>query len=248
MFSLNGTPRIIATSSPLLPAAVIAHPASDSPSNGRSYGACHMEPVAEQNPVFDSISPTPSSTYSSSTYASSSNILTPTTVPTTSAMSLPLALPLVAVDSKVADTWRASVAVGGMTCAACAGAITKELEGKDWVRRVVINLLSNSATIDFEGAQHRNDIVGSIEDIGFEATIDNVVDLAAVEKGGQEQTIHRTVDILVQGMFCNSCPDRVGDALEAFAGRLKIEKALTVQDPIITIRYTPQVRCFQHFL
>jgi Cu+-exporting ATPase len=162
-------------------------------------------------------------------------------------MSLPLALPLVAVDSKVTDTWRASVAVGGMTCAACAGAITKELEGKDWVRRVVINLLSNSATIDFEGAQHRNDIVESIEDIGFEATLDNVVDLAAVEKGGQERTIHRTVDILVQGMFCDSCPDRVGDALEAFSGRLKIEKALTVQDPIMTIRYTPQVRCFQHF-
>lgn len=162
-------------------------------------------------------------------------------------MSLPLALPLVVVDSKVADTWRASVAVGGMTCAACAGAITKELEGKDWVRRVVINLLSNSATIDFEGAQHRNDIVGSIEDIGFEATLDNVVDLAAVEKGGQAQTIHRTVDILVQGMFCESCPDRVGDALEALSGRLKIEKALTVQDPIMTIRYTPQVRCFQHF-
>jgi Cu+-exporting ATPase len=218
---------------------VTASPALDSSSHGRSYGSCHIEAevVGKQNPALDP--PSPTSNFSTS------NILTPTTVPPIGAMSLPLSLPLVAIDSTGSDTWRASVAVGGMTCASCAGTITEELERKDWIRKVVINLLSNSATIDFEGAQHKNDIVESIEDIGFEATLDNVVDLTELEKGSQERTIHRTVDILVQGMFCDSCPSKVGEALEAFAGRVKIEKAPTIRDPVMTIRYTPQVCYFQ---
>jgi copper chaperone CopZ len=240
MFSLHGFRRIIAASSPLLPAPVTVHIAPDSSSHGRNNGASPVEAVpGKQNPAFDSI-PSISSTRPS-------NPLPPTTVPPASDMSHPFELPLVAVDSKVSDTWRASVAVGGMTCATCAGAITTELERKDWVRKVVINLLSNSATIDFEGAHHKNDIVESIEDIGFEATLDNVIDLGAVEKGGQERTIHRTVDILVQGMFCDNCPGKVCDALEAFAGRVKIEKAPTVADPIMTVRYTPQVCYFQFY-
>jgi heavy metal translocating P-type ATPase len=153
--------------------------------------------------------------------------------------------PLVAVDMPASqDTWRASVAVGGMTCASCAGTITKELEKKDWVRKVVVNLISNSATIDFIGEEHKNDIVGDIEDMGFEAAIDTVIDLRAAQKDREEQSIHRTVDVLVQGMFCDNCPRRVLDSIESFGGRVKIEKAPTVRDPIVTIRYTPHAPDF----
>jgi P-type Cu+ transporter len=151
--------------------------------------------------------------------------------------------PLVAIDSKGSGTWRASIAVGGMTCASCAGAITKELEKKDWVRKVVVNLISNSATVDFIEEEHKNDICMSIEDIGFEATLDSVVDLEAAEKG-PEHSIHRTVDILIQGMFCDNCPGRVIDSIETLAGRVKVEKPPTVRDPIMTILYTPQVPSF----
>jgi Cu+-exporting ATPase len=152
--------------------------------------------------------------------------------------------PLVAVDSKGSDIWRASIAVGGMTCASCANTITKELVKKDWVRKVVVNLISNSATVDFIGEEHKNIICGNIEDIGFEATLDNVVNLEAAEKGSHERSIHRTVDILIQGMYCDNCPGRVIDAIETFTGRVKVEKPPTVRDPVMTILYTPDLPSF----
>ena len=87
-------------------------------------------------------------------------------------------VPLVVVDSNQASEpiWRASLAIGGMTCAACSGAITSELQKKDWIQHAVVNLISNSATVDFLGEQHKNEIVEIIEDIGYDATTDSVVD------------------------------------------------------------------------
>ena len=60
--------------------------------------------------------------------------------------------PLVVIDSgEFQDTWRASLVIGGMTCAACVVTITEELEKKDWIRKVAVNLITNSATVDFIG-------------------------------------------------------------------------------------------------
>lgn len=56
-------------------------------------------------------------------------------------MDIEKGLPLVVVDSTdTQDIWRATLAVGGMTCAACVGAITEALEKKSWIRKVVVNL------------------------------------------------------------------------------------------------------------
>jgi len=198
--------------------------------------SCRLEAAGKQR-VLDSKSP-----------ASSSNIAKSTqpTQPTMSFTSEKGLSSLVSVDSTASqqDTWRASVAVGGMTCASCAGTITEELEKKDWVRKVVVNLISNSAVIDFVGEEHKNDLVWSIEDIGFEAVIDTVVDLRGAEKDPEERSITRTVDILVHGMFCDNCPSRVLNGIETFGERVKIEKVLTVRDPIVTVQYTPQAPDF----
>jgi Cu+-exporting ATPase len=50
-------------------------------------------------------------------------------------------IPLVIVDSTSSDNvWQATLAVGGMTCAACVTAITEALDKKDWIRKVTVNL------------------------------------------------------------------------------------------------------------
>ncbi|KAH8684473.1 putative copper-transporting ATPase 3 [Tricladium varicosporioides] len=149
---------------------------------------------------------------------------------------------LVVVDSTSPKTYRASLAIGGMTCSACVGTITEELEKKPWIEKVVINLISNSATVDFVGVDHKNDIVESIEDIGYDANIDTVV-----QTGGEEPSIlstSRTVDILVQGMFCQNCPGRVLGALESFGDQVRIDKTLNANDPVARITYTPKVPSF----
>ncbi|TVY39373.1 Copper-exporting P-type ATPase, partial [Lachnellula subtilissima] len=150
-------------------------------------------------------------------------------------------IPLVVVNSNNAPEtiWRASIAIGGMTCAACSGAITSELQEKDWIQNVVVNLISNSATVDFLGEEHQNDIVEAIEDIGYEATIDSVVDIKKLQDDSSK-TI-RTLEILVDGMFCGHCPEKVLVSLDAFGDRVKVAKPLDIRDPILKIIYTPHV-------
>lgn len=153
--------------------------------------------------------------------------------------------PLVVVDSaEEQDLWRASMAIGGMTCAACVVAITEELEKKDWVKKVVVNLISNSATVDFNGEEHKDAVVESIEDIGYDATIDNVVSLKTDLNSRKLSNTSRTIEISVAGMFCEHCPDRVHSSLDAFGNSLKIDKHLKLTSPILKITYVPQAPDF----
>ena len=126
-----------------------------------------------------------------------------------------------------------------MTCAACAGSIKEELMKKAWIRNVVVNLISNSATVDFVGSEHRDDLVESIEDIGFDAFVDNIVD----EKKLHEKTssITRSVDIKLDGMYCPHCPSRITTALKAFNNQITIDKAAKLEDPILKITYSPHL-------
>jgi Cu+-exporting ATPase len=180
------------------------------------------------------------------------NLRTPSVVqnggkkPTSAAVMEEKAIPLVVVDSGEAeDIWRASLAIGGMTCAACSGTITEELEKKDWIKKVVVNLISNSAIVDFIGQEHKNDVAESIEDIGFDAAIDSVINLKEAQKTSSEgSAVTRTVEILVDGMYCEHCPLRILTALEQFGDRLKVEKALDLQDPIVKLTYTPHAPTF----
>lgn len=48
------------------------------------------------------------------------------------------------------------------------------------------------------------------------------------------------MDILIDGMFCDHCPDKVLASLDAFGDRVQIEKPVDIQDPILRITYTPQ--------
>jgi copper ion binding protein len=65
-------------------------------------------------------------------------------------------------------SFRASYAVGGMTCSTCIENITEALQKYDWIKRTDINLISNSATIMFVGKDHLEQIADAIEDVGYE--------------------------------------------------------------------------------
>lgn len=149
------------------------------------------------------------------------------------------------------NEWRASLAIGGMTCAACSGAISTELEQKSWVKKVVINLISNSGTVDFEGKENADAIVEAIEDIGYDATLDAVESLRSGAGGKTSsdirQAARRKVEIQIQGMFCNYCPNRVVETLRN-EPEFRIERPCTLESPILEISYVPSppdlnIRC-----
>lgn len=141
---------------------------------------------------------------------------------------------------KVKDMWRASMAVAGMTCGSCATAITNALRDKDWVKEVTVNLIANSASVDFKGKAHLDEILEMIEGLGYEATLDKVIDLGQ----SSQATQRRTVEINVSQMFCNHCPEKVLRSLEVFGDTIHIEKPLSIKDPILRLSYVPQVPNF----
>ncbi|KAI1210577.1 heavy metal translocatin [Annulohypoxylon truncatum] len=138
------------------------------------------------------------------------------------------------------DLWTASLSITGMTCASCVGAITSVLEKLPYVEGVNVNLVTGSATVVVDGKSHVDDVVNTIEDLGYGATINDTT------KVGEEvaENSERTVMIRVEGTYCQHCPGRVTEALHSFDGRVAIEKPLTPQDPIVTISYLPSAPDF----
>jgi len=139
------------------------------------------------------------------------------------------------------DMWRASYAIGGMTCSSCVGNITRGLESRSWIKTVDVNLITSTATVIFEGKDHLKEIQAAIEEVGYKAKLDDVVNL----NREQVQDTRRNIAIRIDGMYCEHCPIRVQDALREFDQRVAIEEGpLTINDPILKIAYTPHAPDF----
>ncbi|RYP10822.1 hypothetical protein DL764_000444 [Monosporascus ibericus] len=136
---------------------------------------------------------------------------------------------------------RATLAVGGMTCAVCINTITGELSKRDWVSKVVVSLVTNSATVEFNGGDKVGQVVEAIEDLGYEATVDTLVNLDEEEKLPSQE---RTVEIFLEGIYCQHCPDRVARSLGGFRRQLKIVSEPTEQRPIMKVVYVPEAPTF----
>ncbi|KAF2237746.1 heavy metal translocatin [Viridothelium virens] len=134
------------------------------------------------------------------------------------------------------DLWRATYAIGGMTCSACSSAISGALGNLSFVRNIDINLIHNSGTVVFTGRHHLDEITEAIEDCGFDATLDAVASFDQKK----EEDIGRVLQIKIAGMHCPSCPGRVLEALDAFKDdTLQLEESLILENPVLKIKYTP---------
>ncbi|OLN85262.1 putative copper-transporting ATPase HMA5 [Colletotrichum chlorophyti] len=132
-------------------------------------------------------------------------------------------------------TWRATVAIGGMTCASCSNAIAEQLNKKAWTSNVAVNLVTNSATVDFTVEGKQDEIVQSIEDMGYDATLNSV----SIVKSDNNDAKERTVQIAINGLYCQHCPGRVSHSLAAFAPRVKVVSEPSNEKPLATVKYVP---------
>ncbi|KAK2763099.1 hypothetical protein FQN54_009733 [Arachnomyces sp. PD_36] len=135
------------------------------------------------------------------------------------------------------DTWKASYSITGMTCSSCVGGVTNALQNLSWTRSVDVNLIANSATVVFEGKDHLGDILETIEDLGYDAKMNDVIDLS---RDALKET-RRTVSIRVEGMYCQHCPERAVSAVQSLSEQVTIEKHLTLKDPVMRVSYLPDV-------
>lgn len=130
------------------------------------------------------------------------------------------------------------IAITGMTCGSCVGAVTRGLEELSFIRNISVNLLSHSGRIEFEGEGNLDKIVEKIEDMGYDAAVNSVHPLDDF-KDEASSLQPRVVSIHVDGMFCHHCPEKVLSAIELLPG-VTVEGTICEAKPILKITYLPQ--------
>jgi copper ion binding protein len=107
------------------------------------------------------------------------------------------------------DEFTARISIGGMSCASCANTITTEVQQLEFVKEVTVNLLTNSATLSYIGPRDNvHKIVEQIDDIGFEASLDEVNPIPKASAPTKSTEIY-TSEIAITGMTCGSCSGTV---------------------------------------
>ncbi|PYI01368.1 putative copper resistance-associated P-type ATPase [Aspergillus sclerotiicarbonarius CBS 121057] len=116
---------------------------------------------------------------------------------------------------KAEEKFNARVSIGGMSCASCANSITNEVKQLAFVEDITVNLLTNSAAVVFTGPESNIEkVVEQIEDIGFEASLDEVnkVKVPSPRKEALSSTF--VAELSIGGMTCGSCSGAVTRGLE----------------------------------
>jgi P-type Cu+ transporter len=116
------------------------------------------------------------------------------------------------------NTFKAELSIVGMTCMACVSCITRAVEELPFVRSIDVSLLTNSANVTFEGRHHADAIVQTIEDAGFDCTLENVEQLSkpAEQQDGKSSGNDDMwrVEYAIGGMTCSACTNAVTGAIE----------------------------------
>jgi Cu+-exporting ATPase len=95
-----------------------------------------------------------------------------------------------------------SLSVGGMTCAACSSTVTRLLSEQDGVTDVLVNLIGSSASLVVKSMELIPVVQDVIECAGFEASVVSVEPVEITLKAKEVARGQRTVDLRVEGMFC----------------------------------------------
>ncbi|KAJ5625783.1 hypothetical protein N7510_002092 [Penicillium lagena] len=131
------------------------------------------------------------------------------------------------------------IAITGMTCGSCVGTISRGLEELPYTRDVSVNLLSHSARVEFEGRENVDEIVEKIEDMGYDAAVNNIYPLKDIKES--TTTIQaRTISIRVDGMFCHHCPEKILASISESLPDITVEETLCENNPILKVTYVPQ--------
>jgi P-type Cu+ transporter len=131
--------------------------------------------------------------------------------------------------------WRAEYSIGGMTCSACSNSIIGALEHLPFIENININVISNSGVIVFEGEDNLARITTTIEDCGFDASVEKFERLGAVSETERQE---REVFIQIDEMYCHHCPQRILNAIkDTYGNDVQILQEPTIERPILKISY-----------
>ncbi|KAJ5335835.1 E1-E2 ATPase-domain-containing protein [Penicillium brevicompactum] len=138
----------------------------------------------------------------------------------------------------VDDVWRASYIIEGMSCSSCVGKIIDTLNQHEWTTKVDVNLVSGSATVEYVGKDHLEDIAKIIGELGYKATLSDVESQISCSSSISE----REIQIQIDGIHCEQCSQRIVDALaSAYGDEVTLLELPTSRRPRLKIRYLPEI-------
>jgi P-type Cu+ transporter len=92
---------------------------------------------------------------------------------------------------------RATIPVTGMTCASCSARVQRSLERAPGVAAANVNLMTNSATVEFDpGQTSLEGLVGVIRETGYGAELPTPPDLASEAEAAEAERHEAELDIL----------------------------------------------------
>lgn len=139
--------------------------------------------------------------------------------------------------------WKATMAIGGMVCSNCSKGITMQLEKKQWITKIFVSEISHSGVIEYIGTKDDvNQIIEIIEDTGKDAELVELVNIDGGENTASQR--ERTVEIRIEGFYCDHCADRATNSLGGLLQDLKVIRKPTRKNPILKISYVPIVPSF----
>ena len=113
-------------------------------------------------------------------------------------------IPLETLPSHPSPAARLTLGISGMSCASCAARIEKTLNQLEGVDQATVNFASESASVAYEPSQVTPEAIAkAIVDAGYEATL---------------PPAPATVDLVLGGMSCAACANRIEKALKAVPG------------------------------
>ncbi|TPX07182.1 uncharacterized protein E0L32_010885 [Thyridium curvatum] len=116
--------------------------------------------------------------------------------------------------SDVPKLRRAVLSVDGMSCSSCVSKITGTLEEISWVKSASVALLTRSANVEFYEVGDPQKLVDAIDDIGYEAAIEEVGDVEEPAKA-QKKGDRCQASFTISGMSCSSCVGKITHSLES---------------------------------
>lgn len=127
--------------------------------------------------------------------------------------------------------------IGGMTCAACANSIDSAVKELPFILESGINVVTKAAqfVLEDDGGLNIAKLKETIEDCGFD------FELLSTEKvnytSGKQKP--RSINLKVNGMFCNHCPDIITQYLTNYGDAVVINDPISLDHPVIKFTYVP---------
>jgi copper ion binding protein len=116
------------------------------------------------------------------------------------------------------NLYKATLSLSGMTCSSCVSSITHAVEQLPWVRSIDVNLLTASGTVIFDGKYQVDEIVQTVEDVGFDASVEKIEEVRLPATRPAPPLIPRTEKwkaiFAIGGMTCSACSGSIREALK----------------------------------